>query len=49
MKVRLATETFSTSVADAMKYCRKKLNLSDFQHNQSTECLTRNLNNKFNF
>lgn len=49
MKVRLATQLFSTSVANAMRYCREKLKLHSFNNSQPTECLTRKLNNIFDF
>lgn len=49
MKVRLATQIFSISVADAIKYCREKLNLYDFHNSQSTENFIIKLSNIFDF
>lgn len=49
MKVRLATQIFSISVADAIKYCREKLNLYEFHNSQSTKRFIIKLNNIFDF
>jgi hypothetical protein len=37
MKVSLATQTLSRSVADAINFCREKLNLPQFQGSEATE------------
>lgn len=49
IKVRLATQLFSTSVTDAIQYCREKLKLNDFCNSLSTENLARKLNDIFDF
>jgi hypothetical protein len=37
MKVSLATQTLSRSVADAIKFCRERLLLPQFQGSEATE------------
>lgn len=36
MKVKLAVETLSNSVADAIEYCDKKFNISQFSQSEGT-------------
>ena len=36
MKVKLAAQTFSTSVADAFEYCCNSLKMDDFKHVEHT-------------
>jgi len=49
MKVRLAAQTFSQSVADAMTYCKNNLKLTDFNNCASTITFCININNIFDF
>ncbi|RVE40074.1 hypothetical protein evm_015276, partial [Chilo suppressalis] len=47
MKVKLATQLFSLSVADAIDFCRDQLNLPSFYNSQSTSFFLRVINNMF--
>lgn len=47
MKVKLAAQSFSASVADAMEYCRDGLQLPDFENVQGTVKFLRIINNLF--
>lgn len=47
MKVRLATQLFSNSVADALEFCESKLRLPQFQGCSPTENFIRIFNNLF--
>ncbi|VEN48280.1 unnamed protein product [Callosobruchus maculatus] len=47
MKVRLAVQLLSASVADAIEYCEKKLNLEDFKGSQATVKFIRIVNSIF--
>lgn len=49
MKVRLASQTFSQSVADAMIYCKNNLQLNDFNDSASTINFCNQINNIFDF
>jgi len=49
MKVRLAVQTFSQSVADIMIYCKNNLKLTDFNNCDSTITLCININHIFDF
>lgn len=49
MKVRLAAQTFSSSVANALEYCSKTLNLNSFADCNTTITFCKNLNNIFDF
>lgn len=49
MKVRLAVQTFSLSVADALIYCKEKLKLDTFQESEHTITFCKNMNNTFGF
>jgi len=49
MKVRLAAQTFSQSVADAMTYCKNNLKLTDFNNCALTITFCININNIFDF
>lgn len=48
MKVRLATQVFSNSVADALLYCKTK-QIVGFNHCEATITFCRNMNNIFDF
>lgn len=48
MKVRLAAQVFSCSVADALLYCKTK-NIEDFNNCDATITFCRNINNIFDF
>lgn len=47
MKVRLATQLLSKSVADALDFCRKELKLPEFQGSEGTAHFIRVLNDAF--
>lgn len=47
MKVKLAAQLFSESVATAIEYCKDELKLEEFQHSQGTIQFIRNFNNLF--
>ena len=47
MKVNLATQVFSNSVADALEFCSKELNLPQFQGCEATVKFIRIFNNLF--
>lgn len=47
MKVKLAAQTFSTSVADAFEYCCNSLKTDDFKHVEHTAKFCRHINNIF--
>lgn len=47
MKVKLAVQTFSSSVADALEYCDKDLNIKSFEDSQGTVEFCRNMNDIF--
>lgn len=47
MKVKLASQLFSTSVADAIMFCRKDLKIDLFQNSEPTEFFLRLVNNIF--
>lgn len=47
MRVKLAAETFSASVADAIDFCNKDLNLPGFQNSAATTTFCRHINNIF--
>lgn len=47
MKVKLAVQTFSESVADAIEYCNLDLRLKEFENSQATVLFCRNINNIF--
>lgn len=47
MKVKLAVQTFSLSVADALEYCDQDLSIKSFQNSQGTVKFCRNINNIF--
>ncbi|KAH9639493.1 hypothetical protein HF086_003626 [Spodoptera exigua] len=47
MKVKLATQLFSLSVADAIDFCRDQLNLPSFKNSESTTFFLRIINNMF--
>lgn len=47
MKVRLATQVMSKSVADALDFCRVELALPEFQGSEGTACFIRILNDIF--
>lgn len=47
MKVRLAAQTFSNSVGDAIEFCNKHLNLSEFFGSEATVEFIRKINNLF--
>lgn len=47
MKVRLATQLMSKSVADALDFCRVELALPEFQGSEGTACFIRILNDVF--
>jgi len=49
MKVRLAAQTFSSSVANALEYCSKTLNLNSFTDCNATITFCKNINNIFDF
>lgn len=49
MRVKLAVQTFSTSVSDALEYCSKDLNIPAFNGCEATVEFCRNLNNIFDF
>jgi len=49
MKVKLACQTFSNSVADAFEFCSKVLKLVDFDNVDSTIIFCKTLNNIFDF
>jgi hypothetical protein len=46
MKVSLATQTLSRSVADAIKFCRTELELQEFQGSEPTEEFIRDVSYK---
>lgn len=48
MKVRLAAQVFSTSVADALLYCKTK-NIDNFNNCESTITFCRHINDIFDF
>lgn len=47
MKVKLAVQTFSSSVSDAIDYCREDLKLKQFKGSEATSKFCRILNNVF--
>lgn len=47
MKVKLATQLFSSSVAEAMKFCRKDLQIDAFKESEATEKFIILINNIF--
>lgn len=47
MKVSLAAQTLSASVADSLKYCRETLHLRQFQDSKGTETLLRLIDHLF--
>ena len=47
MKVSLAAQTLSASVADSLKYCRDTLELSQFQDSEGTEMFIRLIDHLF--
>lgn len=47
MKVKLAVQTLSASVADALEYCDKDLNILSFRNSDATVKFCRNMNNIF--
>lgn len=47
MKVRLATQLFSSSVADALEYCRSQLSMQQFQDCEGTINFINIMNNVF--
>lgn len=47
MKVKLAAQTFSNSVADAIEFCTDDLELKDFENSKATTTFIRNINNIF--
>ena len=47
MKVKLATQLFSKSVADSISYARNTLNLSQFKGSEATEKFIRSINDCF--
>lgn len=47
MKVKLATQLLSTSVANALKICRQDLNLPFFQKSEATEIFIQRFNDMF--
>ena len=47
MKVSLATQTLSQSVADALKFCREELQLDEFKDSEATEEFIRTFNDAF--
>ena len=49
MKVKLAVQTFSANVADALEYCNKDLSIAAFEDNEATVSFCRKLNDIFDF
>lgn len=49
MKVSLAAQTLSSSVADSLEYCRLVLKLNDFQGSEATERFIRTIDELFDF
>jgi len=49
MKVRLAAQTFSMNVANALKFCSTTLNLKQFNNSETTIVFCKTINNIFNF
>lgn len=47
MRVKLAVQTFSSSVGDALDYCWNDLNIPSFQGEEATAMFCRNVNNIF--
>lgn len=47
MKVKLASQVLSTSVATALKFCRENAKLITFKNSEPTEHFVRNMNNLF--
>lgn len=47
MKVKLATQALSKSVATALKFCREDAKLSAFENSEATETFLLNMNNLF--
>lgn len=47
MKVKLASQLFSESVADALDFCNKDLGLDQFKHSEATVDFIRKFNNLF--
>ncbi|CAH2088904.1 unnamed protein product [Euphydryas editha] len=47
MKVKLASQVLSTSVATALKFCRENAKLTTFKNSEPTEHFVRNMNNLF--
>lgn len=47
MKVKLATQTLSRSVAKAMKVCRMELGIPQFEHTEPTETFISLMNDMF--
>lgn len=47
MKVKLATQVYSESVADAINACREDLHLDVFQDSKATDFFIRNMNKMF--
>jgi len=47
MRVRVAVQTFSNSVADAIEYCMNDLHLPEFQEAEATIKFCRLMNNIF--
>ncbi|CAH1980465.1 unnamed protein product [Acanthoscelides obtectus] len=47
MRVKLAVQTFSSSVSDALEYCEKDLNIPSFQYAEATATFCKNINNVF--
>jgi hypothetical protein len=45
----LATQTLSSSVADAIEFCDKTLNLPEFKGNEATVAFIRSVDRVFNF
>jgi len=49
MKVRLAAQTFSMSVANALTFCSTTLNLEQFKDSETTVQFCKTINNIFDF
>lgn len=47
MKVKLATQLFSSSVGEALRFCRDNLNIKEFQESEATEKFIIIVNNIF--
>ncbi|CAH2018522.1 unnamed protein product [Acanthoscelides obtectus] len=49
MKVKLAVQTFSASVGDALEYCNQDLNITKFRGSEATVSFCRKINNILTF